>query len=86
MASAETAETEAKQKVFVFEVDDTGCTCDKPKNTGAQIMAIAASALWKSSSAGWASSHVCPRRRPVTAVMELRGRRRGGRAIGPDPL
>jgi hypothetical protein len=41
MASAETTETEAKQKVFVFEVDDTECTCDKPKNTGAQIMAIA---------------------------------------------
>jgi hypothetical protein len=75
MASAETTETEAKQKVFVFEVDDTECTCDKPKNTGAQIMAIAG-----------ISSHVCPRRRPVKAVMELRGRRRGGRAIGPDPL
>jgi hypothetical protein len=41
MASTETTETEAKQKVFVFEVDDTECTYDKPKNTGAQIMAIA---------------------------------------------
>jgi len=40
MASTET-ETEAKQKVFVFEVDDIEYTYDKPKITGAQIMAIA---------------------------------------------
>ncbi|WP_225847328.1 multiubiquitin domain-containing protein [Streptomyces sp. HPF1205] len=47
MASTETEMTQTKpqQKVFVFEVDDIEYTYDKPKITGAQIMAIASISL-----------------------------------------